>query len=138
MRNAPFAVHIQLQSNRTNVDCSQLCAVLRIGLGVKRDLLTLGERFEALGLDCREMNEHIVAALFVGNKAVAFFCVEPLHCTFIHFGYLRKIFVYPEKNKSPNIRKSVSFPIRKSVGQGCYLEYIDSIAQNACIVKTFP
>jgi hypothetical protein len=29
------------------------------------------------------MYEHIVSTLVVGNKAVAFFCVEPLNCTLI-------------------------------------------------------
>jgi hypothetical protein len=75
-------------SNGANVDCSELCAVLRIGLGIESYLLTLSESLEALNLDRGEMYEHIVSTVVVGNKAVALFRVEPLDRTVIHFGYL--------------------------------------------------
>jgi hypothetical protein len=43
--------------------------------------LAFFQGFEAVALDCREVNEYIVAVLY-GDKTVAFFCVKPLNCTF--------------------------------------------------------
>ena len=39
-----------------NVDGSQFCAVLGIGLGVKRHLLSLGQGLETFDLDSREVS----------------------------------------------------------------------------------
>lgn len=61
-------------------------AVLRVSLGLKRDLLALVERLEAVALNRGEMHENILAALIVGDEAVAFFCVKPFYCTITHLG----------------------------------------------------
>jgi len=42
--------------------------------------LTFFQGFEAVALDRREVNEHVVA-FFYGNEAVAFLCVKPLNCS---------------------------------------------------------
>ena len=44
--------------------------------------LTLFQSLEAFALDSGEMYEYIRAVL-TGDKSIAFFCVEPLNCTFI-------------------------------------------------------
>src|SRR5579871_962945 len=41
------------------------------------------EAAEAVGLDGREVHEHILATL-PGDKAIAFCVIEPLHCTLFH------------------------------------------------------
>ena len=95
-----------VRSSQANVDCSELCAVLGIGLGVKSNLLTLGQGLKALNLNGGEVYEYIVATLVIGNKAVALLSVEPLNCTFVHVGYLRIDFV-PGKNKKPTINANL-------------------------------
>ena len=82
-RNGSFWGCLELR--QADVYSAKLCAVLGIGLGVKRYLLALTQRSEALYLDGREVNEHILAALFIGNEAVAFFRIEPFYRTFIHW-----------------------------------------------------
>ena len=67
---------------------SQLCAVLGIRLGIERNLLTLIERLEPFGLNCRKVNEDIIAAVVVGNEAIALLSVKPLYRTSVHSGYL--------------------------------------------------
>ena len=47
--------------------------------------LTLFQSLEAFALDSGEMYEYIRAVL-TGDKSIAFFCVEPLYCTFVHHG----------------------------------------------------
>ena len=100
------------RSSRNHVNCSQLCAVLGIGLGIKSNLLTLVERSESLGLNCGEMYENVIAAVIVGDEAVALLCIEPLYCTCVHFGYLHKIFCTRSKpggaNRTRDLTKSVS------------------------------
>ena len=67
-----------------NVDGAQLAAVLRIGLGLIRDLLALRQGLVALGNDRRKMDEYVLPAVVVGNKTIALFRVEPLDSTFVH------------------------------------------------------
>jgi len=43
--------------------------------------LAFFKSFEAIALDCGEVNEYIVAAFYL-NESVAFFCVKPFNCTF--------------------------------------------------------
>ena len=68
-----------------NVSCAEL-AVLRVGLGLKGDLLAFVQRLEAVALNCGEMYEYVLAALIVGDEAVALFCVKPFDCTVVNCG----------------------------------------------------
>ena len=77
-----FSVRLEL----ADVYCTELLAVLRILLGIERNLLTLFQSLEALAYDCREMYEYVVAAVIVGDESVAFLRIEPLNCTVVHFG----------------------------------------------------
>ena len=84
---------------RLNVDGSQLSAVLRIGLSLERDLLSLVERLEAFHLNGGKMYEHVVTAVVVGNKAVALLRIKPLYRTAIHLsGTSVKRILYTGKN----------------------------------------
>src|SRR5438045_9548077 len=56
---------------------------LRTRGDVKRDVVTLGEAAEALGLDRREVDEHVWTRL-LRDKAKALRVVEPLHLTLSH------------------------------------------------------
>ena len=96
VRGAPIAFLNRLLRN--DVDRSQLRAVLGILLGLECDLLTLVQRLEALGLNCRKVNEHIISAIVVGNEAVSLFSVEPLHCSGVHLGNLHLKILYPKIN----------------------------------------
>lgn len=69
----------KLHSN--NVYRSQLLGILRILLGLERNLLTLFKSLEAFALDCRKMYEYILAALIIANEAITLLSVEPLYCT---------------------------------------------------------
>ena len=82
-----MARFFSLSGDRYHVDCTQLAAVLGIGLRFKRDLLPLFQRSETLRLDGREVHEHIVSPLIVGNKAIPFSVVEPLNSS-VHLYYL--------------------------------------------------
>ena len=62
-----FSVRLEL----ADVYCTELLAVLRILLGIERNLLTLFQSLEALAYDCREMYEYVISAVVVGNKAVS-------------------------------------------------------------------
>ena len=54
---------------------------------------------EALGLNGGEVDEHVLAALVVGDKAKTLGLVEPLNCSLIHFYDLQK-FVPSAKQKA--------------------------------------
>ena len=69
-----------------HVDSAQLVGVLGIGLHIISDLLALLEGLEAVAHDGGEVDEHVVAALVVGNEAEALGLVEPLDSTVIHDG----------------------------------------------------
>lgn len=84
----------------TNVDSANLAAVAGVGLGVKRDLLTLGEGLEALGDDRGEVDENILAAIVVGNKAEALFRIEPFYGTLIHLSVPPLLDWYPPYKKT--------------------------------------
>lgn len=45
--------------------------------------LSFFQSLVAFSLDCGEMYKYIIFAGY-GNKAEAFFCVEPFYCTFFH------------------------------------------------------
>jgi len=49
----------------------------------KLNFLTLVESFEAVGLNCREVNENVIFVLD-GNESIPFFGVEPLYCSGFH------------------------------------------------------
>jgi hypothetical protein len=68
----------------TYVNSSELSRVLGIGLGLELYLLTLGQILEALAEDSGEVYENIVAAIVIGNEAVALSGVEPLNSSGIH------------------------------------------------------
>ena len=57
------------ESNGANVYGSELCAVLGIGLGIKRHLLSLGQGFKALCPDRGKMNEHGLIELRTVNES---------------------------------------------------------------------
>ena len=78
LRPTAFVEQI-LQSN--HVHSAQLAAVLGIGLHIVGDLLALVQRTVASTLDSGEVDEHIVAALIVGDEAVALLSVEPFYST---------------------------------------------------------
>src|SRR6266550_4271561 len=68
--------------------CSDLADVLclqalRTLSDFEFDRIALGETTEALGLDCREVDEHIGTRL-LRDKAKALRVVEPLHLTLCH------------------------------------------------------
>ncbi len=88
-----------LNSRGDYIDRAEFCTVFGIGFGVKRDLLTFGKGLEAVNLNCREMDKHIIAAVIVGNEAVALFSIEPLHCSGVHSGYLLQKFRTRKKYK---------------------------------------
>jgi hypothetical protein len=72
------------------LDCGlYICGLLALGASshVKGDLLVLGERFEAWGLDCWEVDEKVVAAVIVRDKSIAFRVVKPFNSTSCHVGY---------------------------------------------------
>ena len=48
------------------------------------DSLAFIERLKAFSLNRGVMNKHVLAIL-AGDKAITFFCVEPLYCT-LHYG----------------------------------------------------
>ena len=68
----------------TYVSSTQFAAVFGILFRIENDLVTFIEAFIAFGNNCREMNEHIVTAVIVGNEAEALFGIEPFYCTIIH------------------------------------------------------
>lgn len=47
-------------------------------LDLELDVLTLGKRLETVGYDTRVVNEYF-AALFIKDKSVSFFAVEPFY-----------------------------------------------------------
>ena len=67
-----------------HIDGAKLARILGIGLGVVSDLLTLGQSAETLGLDSGEVDEHVAAAIIVGDEAEALFVVKPFDCAVIH------------------------------------------------------
>ena len=76
-----------LQSNQLfghNVDSAELAGILGIGLGVVGHLLALSQGAEAVGLDGGEVDEHVAAAVIVGDEAEALFVVEPFDSAVIH------------------------------------------------------
>src|SRR5699024_8092469 len=83
MQKAPAAETAGAFQFSQKADLHDVCraelAVLRVGLGLKRDLLALVERLEAFALDGGEMHENVLAALVVGDEAVALFCVKPFY-----------------------------------------------------------
>ena len=62
----------------------QLVGILGIGLNLIGNLLALLEGLEAVAHDGGEVDEHVVAALVVGDEAEALGLVEPLDSTVIH------------------------------------------------------
>lgn len=53
-------------------------------LNVKRDLLTLVQRFVSLRRDGRKMDKQILAAVIVRNKAITFVAIKPFDSTVVH------------------------------------------------------
>lgn len=68
----------------TNINSAQLARILGIRLGRISYLLAFFQSLEAICDDSGEVNENIVAAVIVGNKAKAFCGVKPFYCTLIH------------------------------------------------------
>ena len=71
-----------------DVDSAQLAVVLGIGFDLVRDLLTLFQLLKALTLDGGEMDEHVAAAVIVGDEAITLFSVEPFNSSVQHLAYL--------------------------------------------------
>lgn len=55
------------------------------GLNVEFDDIAFGKSFETFSDNCREMCEHIAAAVIVGDKAKTFCVVKPFHFTACHY-----------------------------------------------------
>ena len=71
-----------------NVRCLQ---PLRATGHVELERLALGERLEPVASDGREMDEHILSAIRLGDEAKALRLVEPLHGATSHL----KLLLYP-------------------------------------------
>ena len=85
-----------------HVDSAQLAGILGIGLGVVGDLLALSQGAEALGLDGGEVDEHVAAAVIVGDEAEALFVVKPFDSTVIHVNEPpKKMLSRRKKRKTP-------------------------------------
>ena len=50
------------------------------------------------------MDEHVAAAVIVGDEAVALLGIEPLDSTAEHIGYLLHVNLYPRKRRTPTGR----------------------------------
>lgn len=74
-----FAVIDILHSN--NIYSTKLLGILRILLGLERNLLALFKSLKAFALNSGEMYEYILAALIVANETITLLSVEPLNCT---------------------------------------------------------
>lgn len=87
MKDTRMARFFSLSGDGYHVDCTQLAAVLGIGLSFEGHFLTFLQRTEALRLNRGEVNEHIVTPVIVRDKAVAFPVVEPPYGS-VHIPYL--------------------------------------------------
>ena len=67
---------------------SQFSAVSGITFHFESNLLAFVQALVAFRNDGRIVYEHILTACFIINKSLSFCCVEPFHCTVIHFQYL--------------------------------------------------
>ncbi|AMO49917.1 Cold shock-like protein cspE [Enterobacter sp. FY-07] len=67
------------KSDSSYVNCSR--AFLTV-LNFKLNVLAFGQSFETVTLDCREVYEHIFAAISRSNETKTFGLVEPLNLTF--------------------------------------------------------
>lgn len=73
-----------LTTNAANLDSSYVNsrrAFLAI-LDFELYVLTFSQSFETVALDCREVNEHVLAAVSRGDETETLRFVEPLHLTF--------------------------------------------------------
>ena len=86
-----------------HIDGPQTAVAAGIGLGIEGDLLAFFQLTIAAGLDGGEVDEHVLAAVVVGDKAEALLRVEPLYSTLIHIGYLlqKTCFVRQKKTCPP-------------------------------------
>jgi hypothetical protein len=55
-----------------------------IGFRIERNFLSLGQRFEALGVDGGKMNKYVVSAVVIRNKPESLFRVKPFDSACIH------------------------------------------------------
>lgn len=78
-----FVLQLQLSYN-SNVGSANLAAVLRIGLGVKSNLLAFLKGLEALSIDSGEVYENLLAGCIVGDETITLLSVKPFNCTVIH------------------------------------------------------
>ncbi len=53
---------------------------------IEFDLITLGQRLEAIALDCRKMHEYVFSAVLL-DETKALGVVEPLHSTVSHCSF---------------------------------------------------
>jgi hypothetical protein len=86
---AALASFSELKSDRLQVFGSGLAAA-PIGLHIKRKLLALVEITHASTLDCRNVNEHIGAAVVLNDKAIALLGIEEFNSASGHQGLLIK------------------------------------------------
>ena len=98
LRDVPFSRSMKLLAD--HVDSAELAGILGIGLGVVGDLLALSQGTEALGLDGGEVDEHVAAAVVVGDEAEALFVVEPFDSAVIHCGVPPKKLLSRRKNRN--------------------------------------
>jgi hypothetical protein len=70
-------------------DIGSLLAFLS-GNYIERHTLPIGQGFESTTLDCGEMGEEIIAAVFLSNETESLGLVEPLYSTCCHILNLLK------------------------------------------------
>ena len=63
---------------RLYVYCAQLALSL-VHFFLELNLLAFLQRSVAIGLDCREMYEYILAAFVVRQESIALFCIKPFN-----------------------------------------------------------
>jgi hypothetical protein len=81
IRRALFRIYAKFYLNSAHV--SRLRTFLSLG-DLKAYAIPLAERFKAIPLNLRKMNEYIRSIVLL-NKTKTFCVVKPLHCTFCHF-----------------------------------------------------
>ena len=121
MRCGSFWLSMKLLAD--HVDSAELAGILGIGLGVVGDLLALGQGTEALGLDGGEVDEHVAAAVIVGDEAEALFVVEPFDSTVIHVWNLLKKLLSRRKKRSHGVVVSQNETDRQQRSDNQFLHF---------------
>jgi hypothetical protein len=90
----------------THIDRVDLLAVLGVSLRIERNLLAFRQRLETVALDGREMHEHILTTVVIGDKSETLILIEPFHSTVIHQQVPPKKVLLKSANKKTTANKS--------------------------------